>query len=270
MLQTRRSRHGAGRTPGALRAVESGAQRGSCQAHSGRLSQALPVCGQKLWCRFTSAGNWSSPSHARTTRRVRRRPAEDPPLPQPLARARPTAPRLPCTLRRDADRDRPGDRDGRHLDSRPVGERRQRPRGPPAGTPDRAREGTPLAPVAGGCRHGWRAACGVGLGCALVRPRVAWDKAARDGQSRRRGRTDPPARRRVSGGPAPAILRPRRRASAWRRGPGRAQGRAVSRPGPHRRRGLRAAVARGRTRPTVRSAEPLVPASVARRGRPGG
>ncbi|GIW07413.1 MAG: hypothetical protein KatS3mg060_2218 [Dehalococcoidia bacterium] len=66
----------------------------------------------------------------------RRRPAEGPPLPQPLARARPTTPRLPCPLWRDAVGDRPGDRRGRRLDGGAVGERRERPRGAPTGTPD--------------------------------------------------------------------------------------------------------------------------------------
>ncbi len=65
-----------------------------------------------------------------------RRAAEGPPLPQPLAGARPAAPRLPCALWRDAGGGCPGGRCGRRLDGRAVGERRQRPRRYPAGTPD--------------------------------------------------------------------------------------------------------------------------------------
>ncbi len=83
-----------------------------------------------------------------------RRPVEGPPLPQPLAGTRPTAPRLPRPLWRDADRGCPSDRCGRRLDGRPVGERRQCARGDPAGIPDRAPGGTTLARAAGG-RQRW-------------------------------------------------------------------------------------------------------------------
>jgi len=84
----------------------------------------------------------------------RRRPAEGPPLPQPLAGARPASGGVPGAPRHHPGRDRGGGRCGQRLDGRAVGERRERPGGYPAGAPDRAPGGTALARVAGGCGRG--------------------------------------------------------------------------------------------------------------------